>query len=80
MKPTRQKLNRTSPKSEKNSSQIRSPNITSLSKTTVSNSDGASKYFKKNKPIIPEEAEEESEKEKFLKKHRNNLVDTEVIS
>ena len=80
MKPkTRQKSNRTSPKSEQSSRQIKSHNLTpkkSKSKTTTPNSSGT--YFKYRKLRLPNEAEEESERDLFLKKHKNDLTDTEV--
>ena len=67
-KQIRQKFNRTLPKCT-SSKLIKSPNLTpknSKSKPTTPNSDGA--YFTRNKPRLPKEIEEESEKEKFIKK------------
>ena len=63
--------NRTSLKSEKSSKEVKSPSTTtsngSTHKSTTSDSDRA--YFKSNKPKLPKELEEESEKEKFMKKY-----------
>ena len=85
MKQIRQESNRTSrkPKCSRDiSERIKSPNLKhkySKSKPTTPNSNGASKYFKSKKPKLPKEVEEESEKEKFLKKHKKNMIDTEVV-
>ena len=57
------KSNRTSLKSEKSSKQVKSPS----SIPTTSDSDRA--YFKSKKPKLPKKVEEESEKERFMKKY-----------
>ena len=64
------RFNRTSPKSEKSSKEVKSPSATTLNgsthKPTTPDSDRA--YFKSNKPKLPKELEEETRRKRFMEK------------